>query len=574
MSGYGPSGHLAHPSWTATAAAVAGALALAACTVEQPPEGDDAEPEPVGLQMPVWDLEAELDAVVDPSDELLGFAGARIHKKPGSGNVVLTVSSGEARAELDPVDADLPGDVELFHSLGSSLIVTPHEQEYTALLDLQARPEAGASGQGPLLLAVGDQSVALWWVDGVVQPEQVRDVYWTSDDGLVAASGAEVLVSSAEDIAAGEPVAVIPEHGRWVTVAGYEDLAVYPWIADVDTMLPSGDHSVAVLHGDVAQAELFVATGLGEGPGPIVPMTVTRVGDFSIATAPGGGADAMQWTGDDGALRLYPRPPTRAEAMPDNGRVTVRFADPAAEIQVDADSTEVASVTTEGVQLLVAPRPPGEWDPYSVVMAPVFDTPDGLRVRSEDFATHDLADTELVWAEDNLEYTFPVDASSGTLLPTMLFSGDAGPQWATTGAPERVELTEGALAASVETQLGVWAVQCLGGEAITHPAAVGHLTEPTMALAGCDTMHEGRAFVVAVLPTDVAERARAVPATAPGASPEAVTMGTPQVVDLGDGLALWAMSVTSVPHQVRHHLAHVLAGLDTDTDGQADVGWE
>ena len=65
-----------------------------------------------------------------------------------------------------------------------------------------------------------------------------------------------------------------------------------------------------------------------------------------------------------------------------------------------------------------------------------------------------------------------------------------------------------------------------------------------------------------------------MPATAAGADPEAVTLGTPEIADLGDGLALWAMSVTSVPHQVRHHLAHVLAGLDTDADGQADIRWE
>ncbi len=369
-------------------------------------------------------------------------------------------------------------------------------------------------------------------------------------------------------------MAVIPEHGRWVTVAGYEDLAVYPWIADVDTMLPSGDHSVAVLHGDVAQAELFVATGLGEGPGPTVPMTITRAGDFSIATAPGGGADAMQWTGDDGALRLYPRPSTRAEAMADSGGVTVRFADPAAEIELEADSSEVASVTTEGVQLLVARRPPGEGDPSSLVMAPVFETPDGLRVRAEDFDTHDLSGTDVAWASDNMPYRTLVDGSSGTPLPTMLFVGDAGPQWGSAGPPERVELAEGALAASVETGRGVWAVQCLGGEDLTTPPAVGHLAEPTMALADCDTLHGGQAYVVAVLPGDLVERARAVPATAAGADPEAVTLGTPEIADLGDGLALWAMSVTSVPHQVRHHLAHVLAGLDTDADGQADIRWE
>ncbi len=199
MSRSGSHHHPPSLSCHAGAAAVAGVLLLTACTAEQ--AEDDAEPEPVTLQVPAWDLAAELDAVVDPSDELLGFAGARIYKKPGAGHAVLTVSSRESRTELDPVDADLPGDVELFHNLGSTLIVTPHQQELTPLLDLQARPEAGATGQGPVLFTAGGQSVAVWWLDGAVQPEQVRDVYWTSDDDLVAASGADVLVSSAEEIA-------------------------------------------------------------------------------------------------------------------------------------------------------------------------------------------------------------------------------------------------------------------------------------------------------------------------------------------------------------------------------------
>jgi hypothetical protein len=558
----------------AAAAAAAGVLVLTACTAEQVGEDDDA-PEPVGLEVPRWEPDAELDTVVHPADELPGFAGARVVKEPGADHVVLTVSSGQGRAELEPVDADLPGEVMLFHNLGSSLVVTPHDAETTALLDLQVRPEAGATGEGPILLSDGGQSVALWWVDGLVQPEQVRDVYWTSDDDLVAASGADVLVSSAEDIAAGEPVAVIPEHGRWVTVASYESLAVYPWIAEVDTMLPSGEHAVAVLRGDVTQAELVLAGALGQGPGTTVPMTLTEAGDFTIATAPGGGADAVQWTANDGAHRQYPRPSTRAAAVVDDGRVSVRFADPATEVQVDADTTDVVSLTIEGVQLLVA-RPPAGDQESPTVMAPVFQTPAGLRVRSQDFATHHLADTGFAWASDNLHlpYRPSGDGSSGTPLPTMLFVSDAGPQWATAGAPERLDLADASLAVSVETGRGVWAVQCLGDESANTPPAVGRLAEPMMALARCGTVPGGQAVVVAVVPSEMAARAEAVPATAAGAGSPTVTVGTPEVADLGRGLALWVAPVTSLPHYPRHQLAHLLEGLDVDADGQADLHWE
>lgn len=148
------------------------------------------------------------------------------------------------------------------------------------------------------------------------------------------------------------------------------------------------------------------------------------------------------------------------------------------------------------------------------------------------------------------------------ILPTLLFQGEAGPQWAGGGRPATVDVAGTEIRVSAESDLEIWAASCGASDATT-----GGIGSPILGFIEC-TDHDGSVtpniIVASVLPTDVAATARLL--TMPDEVNGAQDVPDPVVTDIGDGLSLWAVPLGPVRTGV---LAN-LEGLDLDGDAVVD----
>lgn len=322
-----------------------------------------------------WDEAIDFEAPLDGGKQsaFSGFVGARVERGPGEEHFTVSVASGDTRVEVQRVDVDLPGAMELFRSGGNAVVVTHEEFPGEPALQLRLTDEAnewtGSSATD------GDTRVHVWWIDGAVTPEALLDVYWVSDEEMVAASGTEVINAAISVEGYDTRVAIVPERNVWVELT-----TPFTGVQPLDGQLveaPSAEGVVAVLPEGARDAEAHVSADVWGENGSYdteniqLPLTLREVGDYVVGAAPLSESDFDQeiiqmqaahvtWTDEAGDLQpdLDPAPlSAEGEWLPD-GTVRVRFSATDDEVVFDPQNdTVVAAPSRDGGWVVIATRP-------------------------------------------------------------------------------------------------------------------------------------------------------------------------------------------------------------------------
>lgn len=104
--------------------------------------------------------------------------------------------------------------------------------------------------------------------------------------------------------------------------------------------------------------------------------------------------------------------------------------------------------------------------------------------------------------------TEPYEDPLVEILPTLLFQGERGPQWAGGGLPSTVEVEGTQIRVSSEPNLQLWAANCATSDAVT--GDIGSAVLVTIECTDPDGSVTPNIFVASVLPTDVAATAQMV----------------------------------------------------------------
>lgn len=135
--------------------------------------------------------------------------------------------------------------------------------------------------------------------------------------------------------------------------------------------------------------------------------------------------------------------------------------------------------------------------------------------------------------------------------------------------PAVVSLTDTEWEWSFQEDLGLWAVRCTMGDFFL----VGDLAAVDFDVEQCGStaFSESQAYLISVLPTEVANRATPVLRDEAGVVAEPVQYDEPEIADLGNGRSLFVARQTVWPTT---EAGSSLIGLDVDGDGAADDSWE
>lgn len=576
-----------------TAAAGMALAAVAVATLLSLVSGPDSETmtqEDAPLEAILWDDTVDFSAPFDETGiASANFMGAQIERAPGEDHFTLRVRSGDGRQEVERVDADLPGQVELFRSGDSSLLVTP--QEYSGEPTLQLAAHLFSYDRRSA--TDGDTAVHVWEVEGVVEPDDVLDVYWVSGEQMVASSGTEILSAAISAGGFETRVAIVPERGVWAQLR--RPVAGLVPIGEVDTGSDRTDGVVAVLPPGAHDVEVYVSADVWAENGAYdqealqIPLTLQTVGDYTVGAAALSEFDFDQevvqmlavgvtWVDESGDLQpdLGPVPLTAGGNRLSERAVQVRFDAIDEEVIIDPRSPGVAMASRPGGSWVMVSTLPEEMEEEAAGLAvPVIDTEEGVQLllgRSQSGRVEGVRE-RLAWVAVSVG-DGPIEQGivAGEPLPTVLFSGPRGPWWSQGTAPEVFEVDGTELAWAVKDNLDLWAVQCLGPTSAgpSFPV-VGEMDSASLRLAVCEDAAgpQESGYVVTVLPDDVARRA-AIVWNADGASQGSVEVGESHIVDIGRGQSLWVVRIWTEGQPI-YELNADIAGLDLDGDGVADL---
>lgn len=577
--------HTAAAGMALAAVTVATALSLGSWR-----EVESETPEDPAVEATTWDESIDFEAPMEGTEGVVpGFGDARIERAPGADHFTVTVPSGDERLDLERIDADLPGEVELFRNGGDSLVVARQECLGEPILQL-----ATGGGHTRMSATDGGAEVYAWPVEGVVDPESLLDVYWLCADEMVASSGTEVLHAAISVDGFETRVAIVPERGVWSEMDRM--FTGVHAIGEMTQSAPSGDGVIAVLPGGARDVEVYVSADVWGANGAYdqenlqIPLTLQTVGDYTVGAAALSEsafdreviqmqAVGVAWTDETGALQpdLGPVPLTAGGNRLSDGAVQVRFDSIDEEVVIDPRSPGVAvAVRPGGSWVMVSTVPKGMEEDAAGWAFPVIDTEEGVQplLGWSDSGRVEGVKERLAWVAVGVG-DGPIEQGivEGEPLPTVLFSGPGGPWWSRGTAPEVFEVDGTELAFSIQDDLGLWAVQCLGPASIgQNEPVVGKRDTPTLEVAACVDFArpEESGYVVAVLPNDVARRAAVVLSSAYGGAPVSAQLGQAQTIAVGHGQSLWVVRVSAGDQPLRE-LAAEIEGLDLDGDGAPDL---
>lgn len=530
------------------------------------------------------DWTTDLDAPL-ATPGLPGFTDVSIERAPGDDHFTVRVPDGDGWVELERVEADLPAGVELFHNAGYSLVLSPAVHPGAPTLYLQPKLD----GQWQQTTAgKGEAQVHAWWVNRTTRPEDIADVYWVFEDGMLASSGTEIIDADVELDGVQARVSIVPELDVWADRADPAGVTMSP-IGTVKQPEPGADvpeSVVAVLAGSVNDVQASGIGGTVDGPVPVAfDMASQDVGDYSVAAVSLPGVDlpaldysftvdVMTWTDAEGKARTEFVGPMQAagEALPD-GTVRVSFTAIDDEMVFDPQNDDVvATPARDGGWVVVATPPDGSANadhPLLFLRSPQGEWPAGPAHQQS--GTVEGAE-ELVWftvaTNDSYSRTGADQRVRGNddLEVDVLFdSVSNGPWWARGDEPPLVSLADTRWKWSIQEDLGLWAARCTGAD----EGVWGELSSVDFAIEQCGStaFPESQAYLISVLPSDVAHRATPVLRDEPGVTPEPIEWDEPEIADLGNGRSLFIARQTVWPTT---EAGSGLIGLDVDGDGIAD----
>jgi len=367
----------------------------------------------------------------------------------------------------------------------------------------------------------------VWLVEGEVSPADIRDIYWSLPDQVVASSGSPVMNESVTVGADSVDIMVVPESGRW---AQRSEFGIYEMfsVGDFFGAVWEGDLTVAVLLADLSNP---VLTEYGAGSddenlisdGEIsVPMSSRPIGDYGQETA----AAAL---GADGSALVVAPVPEALAAGADGSGGEIEYA------QTVIDTRGKLQVSYDMAQ-------EGGWQSVEL--------PQSTSMAGAVLAKGSVTDPK------------------AKVLPTLLFEGERGPEWSGPNQRAEVEVDGTTINVAIEPNLQVWAASC------NFPfPGVGRVASTEITLVRCadpdadDLQLEG--FAVVVLPTDDASSVEVVARDSRQELVEA--MGDPVVADIGDGLSMWVLPLGLDEAGSGSRITKPIEGIDIDGDGKADT---
>lgn len=550
--------------------------------------GDDIEP-----ATPIeWDETVAFEADLPTGDPMWqGFLAGSLVREPGA-DFEVELPDNEATVTLQPVEGDVPDGVALFTNGGASLIVS--EGRFDGLPTLNLKRAVGPM-VGPDLTAVigvenlddGTTEVHAWLVTSVLEPEDIRDIYWLLPDQVAASSGDAILNEVVEADGEEVPIMIVVDTGQW-TERTKEGMTLFRTAGDPFEPVTRGDLSVTVLPGDAEESEL---TASGEGFDSdnrmvnkefSVPMSTRAAGDYLLAWA---SVDQDQFVTDSGGWVDWPGQKSPALYAPEaevtrllNGQLDIQLSNSNSSMTIDSNAlTPRATIASDGSALALGPLPDGisttdgpfgegRWFPDVVLQ-----TDDRVAIGSaaSRFPAFPLEiPTESPMVGVGLPPGSVADPNA-EILPTLLFEGIDGVQWAGQGPAEEVDVGGRSFLVAVNDDLGVWAANCHGSI-----AWAGQVGAPHVQILGCQNEDDSMSstiypYAVMVLPSTVAEKAQAI-TTGPGTDSDLIGVSNPMTFDLGDGLSLWAVSLDLSEEDQANALGRTVLGVDLDGDGTAD----
>ncbi len=527
---------------------------------------DPAAPAPSPTE---WDDSVSFEApMADAGGSFARFEGSSLVRNAGD---EFMIEFADGSPALAPVDSDLPAGVNLFTIGADNLVVSEPRFDATPVLGFMFPTLTEAPPGVPL--TDGDHQVFVWLLGEDDQANEVEDIYWLFPDQVASSAGAAVIT---ETVAEGDDeitVVIAPDSGQWGKRAssGLDDLV--PLVQEEQFSIDSvsdGDLWVSVIPG-WAENPMFSPPDMYD----VQPMSTRVVGDYLVAWAvssesgdPDGRPALVKWDwpadreltasstvtvqeqGDEVTVAVEGTTIKMTMALGDTGAKAAQAADGGA---------LVIAALPEGITSVDGPLGPANAAPqvvvkmYSDVVA-IQEGP-GSKVGS---AT--LPGEGGMVAVGSPAATEPYEQDV-EVLPTLLFQGERGPQWAGGGLPSTVEVEGTQIRVSSDPDLPLWAANCATSDAVT--GDIGSAVLMTIECIDPDGSVTPNIFAVSVLPTDVAESAQLVTMQA-AISPDVVP--DPIVTDIGDGLSLWAVPLGPV----RTGGLADLEGIDLDGDGVVD----
>lgn len=548
--------------------------------------GDDIEPAKpternVEALTPVeWDDSISFDSPL-PADGpgFEGFRGGSLVREPG-GDFTVTLPDGAP--PLTPISGDLPPGVDWFTAGGSILIVSEPLFEGEPVLSFDPYAEGDSTG---VPLTGGEGEPFMWFLNDPVSPKDVNDIYWLLPDQVVASSGTPIINDVVEVDGDQVPLMIAPEEGLWAqrSLSGLA-MAVEP--GDINGMASDGDLYVTVLPADAGPA-----TWVGPG-GTTVPIQTRAVGNVKLAwatpeEAPDADGLSMFQVDESDANGLEAGPPATlvASTSGEATRVWIEGTETVITLGSDGPSPASGSIGSDGSALVAAPLPEGiakiegPWAADTATPEAVFryeDGPISILIGGAEISKEAeigapgslLLPGKIGMVAVGLPPQEGMDPEFVEVLPTLLFRGSEGPQWAGQGRPVTIEVGQSQIHVAVEPNLGIWAGNCEASEMVlgTVESKLGDAilcTDPEDATSNF-------VFATMVAPSDVAATAQLIPRA--GTRSEFEALGEPTVADLGDGLSFWAMPLGHVDGDKPAFEVFIdsIVGVDLDGDGTAD----
>ncbi len=487
-----------------------------------------------------------------------GFVNGSLVREPGAGFTVELPYQGSTTV-LQPVEGDLPAGVSLFTNGGFTLVVSEPRFEGRPALDAGLNPWLQEAQEVAVSASGGDGTeVYMWWINSVLEPADVQDVYWALPHQVVTSTGRSVLNEVIEAGSEEIPIMIIPDSGRWAT-RSQDGVGLVHTVGDNNAVVSDDDLWVAVLPGDAAN--------------PAETITTRVVGDFQLAWAPFEFGDLEEpygmWNAWLGPTQIQGEIPEAQVTALLNGRFDIGVSDSRSSLTIDPiNGTPRGIVASDGSVLAVGPTP--ELEPDAGGRFPLEELRPDVLIQTDDeiLTGWDFAPSSrpLQLPEETAMIGVVLPPGSITdpraeVLPTLLFDAPGGPQWAGQGAPVEVRVESANLRVAVDRELGLWAINCEGSM-----SAQGRVGSAEAGDVLCEGDSGTSAYSVMVLPSSIAATARAI-STGPGIDPDVAHVGEPITVELDDGLVLWAVPL-GFGDDVWPDRA--IAGIDLDGDGTAD----
>ncbi|MGC1209144.1 MAG: hypothetical protein WA880_14440 [Ornithinimicrobium sp.] len=509
--------------------------------------GTGIDPAGNNLTPTEWDDSVSFEAPLPNGGGSFTRSQGSLVRTPGDDFVV---EFADGSPTLVPLEAQLPPGVELFTHDEDTLLVSEPRFDATPVPGFNAF--ASSVGAPGLSLTDEDQEVFLWFLDEDTPADEVRDVYWLMPDQVISSTGATVI---SEVVAEGDDevtVVIVPETQEWGqrTSSGLGRLSPVTPPGDDVALDPAqeGDLWVSVIPG-WAQNPMFSPPDSYDAQ----PMSTRVVGDYLVVWAISNdsgdedGRPAMVGWDRPASMGLTETSTVTVDPREDEIRVSVEGTK--SELTVAAEDTEARAVEpADGSALVIAPLPDGissvdgPSGPATAEPQSVFRMYNAVVANREEAGTK--LGTAMLPGEDRM-VAVGLPSSPGVerdpdvkILPTLLFQGEQGPQWAGGGKPANVDVAGTQIRVAIETDLDIWAADC---DALEPGTATGDTGSPVVSFLECidpGGSSTPNGIAVLVLPTDVAATARLLPRPDREQDED---LPDPIVTDLGDGLSFWAV---------------------------------